>query len=91
MVFAVNRKSLIIHTIVEELNDEKFKRSMKLKAFVVYDPKKAVGDINSVMDAVTGTELKLEGTKPHDPERVYDDLSAFIRRFVTYNVDSEVL
>ena len=72
-----------------KINNEKFKKSMKLKVFVVYDPKKAVGDINSIMNAVTGTELKLEGTKPRDPDKVYNDLPAFIRRFVTYNVDSD--
>jgi transposase len=63
--------------------------SKKLKAFVVYDAKKAADDIDKVMDAVSGTELRLEGTRPKDPARTYDRLPAFIRRYLDYSVDDE--
>lgn len=32
-------------------------------------------------------ELRLEGTRPRDPEKVYRDLPAFVRRYLDYSVD----
>lgn len=66
-----------------------FETSRKLKVFVVYDPKKAADDIETVMGAVSNTELKLEGTCPRDPDKVYSKLPAFIRRYLDYSVDND--
>jgi len=70
-------------------NNLQFDASRKLVAFVVYDPKKAADDIDGVMDAVSDTELMLEGTRPRDPERTYSKLPAFIRRYLDYSVDDD--
>ena len=68
-------------------NNERFDRARKLKAFIVYDPKKAADDKNQMMSMVHDTELKLEGTRPRDPEMVYRELPAFVRRYLDYSVD----
>lgn len=68
-------------------NNERFDKARKLKAFVVYDPKKAADDKNQMMSMVHDTELKLEGTRPRDPAMVYRELPAFIRRYLDYSVD----
>ena len=68
-------------------NNELFSRSKKLKAFIVYDPRKASDDINSVMSMVNDVELKLENTKHDDPAMVYAKLPPFVRRFLDYDVD----
>ena len=70
-------------------NNRIFEGSRKLRAFVVYDPKKAADDINRMMDAVSETEMRLEGTRPKDPERTYGKLPAFIRRYLDYSVDDD--
>jgi transposase len=69
--------------------DGLFETSRKLKVFVVYDPKKAADDIESVMDAVSDTELKLEDTSPRDPDKTYSKLPAFIRKYLGYYVDAD--
>jgi hypothetical protein len=76
------------HKDSKAINDL-FETSRKLKAFVVYDPKKAADDIEAVMDAVSDTELKLEGTSPRDQDKVYSKLPAFIRRYLDYSVDTD--
>ena len=68
-------------------NNERFEKARKLKAFVVYDPKKAADDKNQMMSMVHDMELRLEGTRPRDPEKVYRDLPAFVRRYLDYSVD----
>ena len=59
----------------------------KLKAFVVYDPRKASDDINSIMSMVNDVELKLENTKHNDPAMIYAKLPPFVRRFLNYEVN----
>lgn len=66
-----------------------FSKARKLKAFVVYDPAKASDDINNMMSIVTETELKLENTKPNDPELTYKKLHPHIRKYLDYYVDDE--
>ena len=68
-------------------NNELFSKSKKLKAFIVYDPRKASDDINSVMSMVNDIELKLENTKHDDPAMTYAKLPPFVRRFLDYDVD----
>jgi transposase len=70
-------------------NNERFEGSRKLRAFVVYDPKKASDDLNSVISMVAEIELKYENTKHDDPDKVYQALPAFIRKYVTFNADTE--
>lgn len=70
-----------------EENNRRFDGARKLKAFVVYDPKKAADDKNRMMSMVHDMELKLEGTRPRDPERAYRELPAFVRRYLDYSVD----
>ena len=67
--------------------NELFSRSKKLKASVVYDPRKASDYINSVMSMVNDVELKLENTKHDDPAMTYTKLPSFVRRFLDYEVD----
>lgn len=70
-------------------NNERYEGAKKLRAFVVYGPKKASGDIGGMMSAVAETELKLEGTRHRDPEKVYQKLPAFIRKYVDHSVDDD--
>ena len=70
-----------------EENNERFEKARKLKAFVVYDPKKAADDKNQMMSMVHDMELKLEGTRPRDPDMTYRELPAFVRRYLDYSVD----
>ena len=70
-------------------NNEIFSKSKKLKAFVVYDPRKASDDIDSVMSIVNDIELKLENTKHDDPAMTYAELSPFIRRFFDSEMDEK--
>ena len=70
-------------------NNRKFEQARKLKAFVVYDPKKAADDLNQMMAMIHDMELKLEGIKPRDPKAVYRDLPAFVRRYLDYTVDDD--
>lgn len=72
-----------------ETNNELFRQSKKLKAFVVYDMKKASDDINNMMDAVHETELKYEKVKVRNPELVYNQLPAYVRKYLDYSVDEE--
>jgi len=72
-----------------EANHRLFERSRKLRAFVVYDAKKASDDIDRIMDAVTETELKLNGTRPDDPDKAYGKLPAFIRKYLDHSVDDD--
>lgn len=68
-------------------NNELFGQSKKLKAFVVYDIRKASEDINNVMDAVHETELKYENVKVRDPKSTYEQLPAYVRKYLDYHVD----
>jgi transposase len=70
-------------------NNERFERSRKLRAFVVYDPKKASDDLNAVISMVSDVELRYENTKHDDADKVYQALPAFIRKYVTFSVDAE--
>lgn len=70
-------------------NNELFSKSKKLKAFVVYDPRKASDDINSVMSMVNDVELKLQNTKHDNPAMDYAKLPPFVRRFLDYKVDEK--
>lgn len=70
-------------------NNQRFHEAKKLVAFVVYNPRKASDDIDSVMEAVEETELKHEGTRPRDAAKVYAQLPPFIRRYVDYEVDDD--
>jgi transposase len=72
-----------------EENNCLFEVSGKLKAFIVFDAKKASDDIDRIVDAVSDTELRLEGTRPKDPSKTYDKLPAFIRRYLDYSVDDD--
>ena len=58
-------------------------------AFIFYNSAKASDEIDSVMEAVEGTELKYEGTRPRDAAKVYADLPPFIRRYVDYELDDD--
>ena len=68
-------------------NNESFSKSKKLKAFVVYDPRKAALDIDAVMSMVNDVELRLENTRHDDPEMTYAKLPAFVRKFLDFEVD----
>jgi len=70
-------------------NNQQFSEAKKMVAFVVYNPRKASDDIDSVMEAVEATELKYEGTRPRDPAKVYAQLPPFIKRYVDYEVDDD--
>ena len=70
-------------------NNESFSKSKKLKAFVVYDPRKAADDIDGIMSMVDDVEMRLENTRHDDPKKVYDQLHAFIRRYLDYTVDED--
>ena len=76
------------HKDSSEVN-RRFRESKKLKAFVVFDPAKASDDITNMMSMVTETELKLENTRPRNPEAVYKKLHPYIRRYLDYSVDDE--
>ena len=69
--------------------NRRFGESKKLKAFVVFDPAKASDDITNMMSMVAETELKLENTRPRDPEAVYRKLHPYIRRYLDYSVDED--
>ena len=70
-----------------EENNRIFEGSKKLRAFVVYDAKKAADDIDRIMSTVSETEMRLEGTRPRDPSKTYGKLPAFVRRYLDYSVD----
>lgn len=70
-------------------NNRRFEQARKLKAFVVYDPKKASDDMNQMMQMVHDMELKLEGTRPRDPKATYKELPPFVRRYLDYTVDDD--
>ena len=70
-------------------NNERFAQAKKLKAFVVYDPEKAKTDFQNVMEMVHDIELKLENTRHRDPKKVYQELPAFIRKYLDYTVDED--
>jgi len=78
------------HKDSKEIN-ERFAQAKKLKAFVVYDPEKSRNDFQKIMEMVHGVELKLENTKHRDPKKVYQELPAFIRKYLDYTVDDEGL
>jgi len=69
--------------------NKRFESSKKLKAFVVFDPAKASDDITNMMSMVTDTELRLENTRPRDPEATYKKLHPYIRRYLDYSIDDE--
>ena len=74
------------HRDSAEIN-RRFREARKLKAFVVFDPAKASDDITNMMSVVTETELRLENTRPRDPEDAYRKLHPYIRRYLDYSVD----
>lgn len=70
-------------------NNRRFEESRKLKAFVVFDPAKAADDLTNMVSTIRETELKLENTRPKDPEYTYRRLHPYIRRYLDYEVDDE--
>lgn len=72
-----------------EENNRIFEASSKLKAFIVFDPRKASADIDRMMDLVEETELELEGSRHRDPHKTYSDLPAEVRRYADYSVDGD--
>ena len=69
----------------------RFSVSRKLKAFVVFDSRKASDDINSMMSMVSEAELRLENSKHRDPDAVYRKLHPHVRRYLDYTVDDDGL
>lgn len=76
------------HKDSEETN-RLFDSSRRIKAFVVYDPKKASDDIDRMVSMVEQAELKLEGTLRKDPARMFADLPPAVRRHLEYTVDDD--
>lgn len=70
-------------------NNRRFEGSRKLKAFVVFDPIKAAGNLNSMMSAINNAELMLNNTKPRGPEKKFRKLAPFIKRHLNYSVDDD--
>ena len=62
-------------------NNKSLSKSKKLKAFIVYDPRKAALDIDAVMSMVNDVELRLENAGHNDPEMTYAKLPAFVHKF----------
>lgn len=56
-------------------NNELFNQAKKLKAFVVYDGKKASDDFQNVMKMIHEMELKFENTKVQNPEKNLSQIS----------------
>ena len=72
--------------------DEKnalFDSSPKIKAFVVYDPRKAADDMDNLMAAIGRAELELEGTVRKDPAKEFSKLPAFVRSHLEWSVDED--
>ena len=87
-----------IHRYVTRLeSDEKnaesenalFDSSPKIKAFVVYDPRKAADDMDNLMAAIGRAELELEGTVRKDPAKEFSKLPAFVRSHLEWSVDED--
>ena len=68
-------------------NNELFNQAKKLKAFVVYDGKKASDDFQNVLKMIHEMELKFENTKVQNPDKTYRNFPAFIRKYLDYTVD----
>lgn len=66
-----------------------FEKSRKIKAFVVYDPKKAADDIDRMVSAVERAEKDLEGTVRRNPEKEFSKLMPAVRRHLEWSVDSD--
>lgn len=70
-------------------NNRLFGESLKLKAFVVYDPRKAAEDIDAVMSMINDIELKYENTRHSDVDGLYAKQPAFIRRYLEFTGDGD--
>ena len=66
-----------------------FETCRKVKAFVVLDSRKAADDMDSLMSAIEGAELELEGMVRRDPAKGFSKLLTFVRSHLDWNVDDE--
>ncbi len=69
-----------------EAENALFDRSPKIKAFVVFDARKAADDMDGLMSAVERAEMELEGTVRRDPAKAFSELQASVRSHLTWSV-----
>jgi transposase len=70
-------------------NNRRFDEGRKLKAFVVYDPKKASKDLQFLGSSIAEAEARLDGEHFRFPERQFDKLMPSVRRCLDWNVDDD--
>jgi transposase len=68
-----------------------FDRSLRLKAFVVFDPELAAREFQSLGSRLTEAERKLGNMRFRDPKRKFDDLPADVRRCLEWHLEDGVM
>lgn len=70
-------------------NNERFDGGERIKAFVVYSPRKAADDLQSLTASIDRAERELDGKKFRRPEKRFDELPPSARRCLDWSVDDE--
>jgi transposase len=71
--------------------NQAFDRSLRLKAFVVYDPELAAREFQTLGSKLTDAERRLGNKKFRDPKKKFDELPADVRRCLEWRLEDGLM